>query len=369
MASLPAFPPRWPDVLPGLPSGARVAVLRLRSLGDALLGTPALTALARWRPDLRISYLIESQFAPVVAGNPDIADILLVPPGLAARADVARRLRSLRPALVINWHGGSTAAWLTRASGAPLRACFEGTRHAWAHNRLTPPVAPPPERPRLHTVEHQATLLFHLGLPITTLGPCRLIPSRVARQRVRARLNEKGIHGRFAFLNANPRSFTMRWAPSNYHRLLPWLAQECELPAVMARGRVSDVEAVEEQILGDLPPQCGALLTGTSVEDLIALIAESDFVIGSDGGPLHIAAALGKPVVALFSATDSDVWAPWQTPHRIVQNPFPCNPCPADRCYAFAQPECVLSLRVEQVQDAIRDLAAALRTVPGRESG
>lgn len=341
-----------------------MAVVRLRSLGDALLGTPALAALARWRPDLRLSYLIEEGLAPVVAGNPDIAEILTVPSGLAARAEVARRLRALRPELVVNWHGGSTAAWLTWASGAPLRACFAGTRHAWAHNRPTPPVAPPSGRPRLHTVEHQASLLFHLGLPMTRLGTCRLVPSPAARRRVRARLQAKGIHGRFAFLNANPRSFTMRWAAANYHRLLPWLAHECELPAVMARSRVSDVEAVEEQILGDLPAAVGALLTGTSVEDLIALIAEADFVIGSDGGPLHIAAALGKPVVALFSATDATAWAPWQTPHRIVQNPFPCNPCPADRCYAFAQPECVLSLRVEQVQAAVRDLAATLRAPP-----
>src|SRR5438876_9947704 len=95
-------------VLERLPEHARVAVIRLRSLGDCVLTTPALDILKQSRPDLRVAVVVEDRFAPVFEGNDSVAALLR--PSIPA-------LRSWRPELCLNLHGGSRSAALTAASG------------------------------------------------------------------------------------------------------------------------------------------------------------------------------------------------------------------------------------------------------------
>lgn len=297
--------------VPALPPEAGIAVIRLRSLGDTLLTTPALHALKVWRPDLRIAVAVEPRYSGVLAGNPDIAEIIEVPAGAAGRLRAVRALRHFKPALAVGLHGGSTAAFLARASGAPRRATFLGLRHGWAYNLHTPPKAPPPGRARLHTVEHVASLFEALGMPPTTLGPLQLFPSERARQRARQRLAQRGVTGPYAFLSTEARESGLRWPLPNFRDLAAWLRRERGLASVMASAAAGE-------------PVAGAtLISGTTVEELIALEAESELVVGNDGGPIHIAAALGKPVVALYSTTDIEVWSPWQARARCLQaNPL-----------------------------------------------
>jgi len=295
------------EVLPGLLPGAGVALLRLRSLGDIVLMTPALAALKAWRPDLRLAAVVESRFAAALAGNPDLAEVIAVAPGAAGRWNAVRALRRFRPTLAAGLHGGSSAAILARASGARYRANFAGLRNSWAYNRHVPPKSPAPGQSRMHTVEHVASLFEALGLPEVGLGPLRATANDAGRARMRQRLRECGVTGRFAFLNTEAREPGMRWPLARFGELAAWLQRERGLASVQAsagRGQAAD----------------GAvLLAGTTVEDLIALIAESDLVVGNDGGPVHLAAALGKPVVVLYSTTDVEVWRPWQARSRWLQ--------------------------------------------------
>jgi ADP-heptose:LPS heptosyltransferase len=108
-------------VLESLPDRGRVAVVRLRSLGDCVLTTPALDILKQSRPDLRIAIVVEDRFAPIFEGN-DALDAIL-PPAIPA-------LRNWGPALCLNLHGGSRSAALTAASGAEFRAGFAHFRFA-----------------------------------------------------------------------------------------------------------------------------------------------------------------------------------------------------------------------------------------------
>lgn len=335
-------------VLPALPHGAAVAVIRLRSLGDTVLSLPALAALKRWRPDLRLVYLVEPAFRPVVEGNPDIAAVVEVASDAAARWRALRQLRRERPQLAVGLHGGFTAAWLARGSGAPVRAHFLGLRHGWAFNVGAPPKSPPAGRRRLHAAEHVASLLEFLGMPPAPLAAAQIAVPAAARAGIRRRLREAGVEGPFAFLNAHPRSFTMRWPNGEYAALAAWLRRRWDLASVHAYAPGTRPDAIE-----------GVVGLSTSIAELVALEAEASLIVGSDGGPIHVGAALGKPTVAIFSSTDSEVWGPWRTPARIVQNPYACNPCRADRCYAFAQPECILSVSAAQVQAAVEALLTA----------
>ena len=104
-------------------------MLRLRSLGDCVLTTPALDILKRHRPDLRIAVVVEDRFRAIYEGNPDISEIL--PPTLAALRAGVRRSAS-------NLHGGTRSAWMTLLSGARYRAGFAHYRHQFAYNVRIP---------------------------------------------------------------------------------------------------------------------------------------------------------------------------------------------------------------------------------------
>jgi ADP-heptose:LPS heptosyltransferase len=291
-----------PEVLPHLPEGAAVALLRLRSLGDTLLLTPAMAALHQWRPDLRLVVLVEPRFAPVLAGNPDLAQVIEVPRHAPGRLTALAALRREQPQLVLGLHGGTAAAWLAWGCGAPVRAAITGLRHGWAYNQQVTV-----DR-GLHTVERNARLLEGLGMPPSPpLGPLRLFPSDAVRTLIRRRLLAQGVRGRFAFLSTEAREPELRWPLEHFAALAAWLEREHGLRSVQASAGAGQ------------PVKGAVMLDGTTVEELIALAAEADFVAGNDGGPIHIAAALGKPVFVAYSTTDIPVWTPWQTPARWLQ--------------------------------------------------
>ena len=80
--------------------------------------------------------------------------------------------------------------------------------------------------------------------------------------------------------------------------------------------------------------------------------------IGNDSGPMHLAAAVGTPTVAVWGSSDSRRWRPWGVEHRVVQNPFECNPCPGYRCLVADSPLCIESVTVDQVNAAVEEVLA-----------
>ncbi len=356
-------------ILPALPVGARIVFLRLRSLGDAVLSTPALEALRAWRPDLHLGYVIEDRFAAALAGQAELFVLRTrngagqsfsgAEPGISAALDfwpLARRLRQWKPQVAINLHGGSRATALMLAAGARYRAGFAGGANAWALNARTPPAPPPPGRRRLHGAEHIASLLYSLGLPAAPLGPARVIPQAGALAAVQARLRQAGIAGPYVFVHAGAREPRLVWPPE---RMAAWLNVLCRRhgwAAVMAREPGAS-RAAEEAVLARLEPSIrGACLADTNVAELIALIAGAEWAAGNDGGPLHVAAALGKPVIALFAATHPDIWHPWRTPHRLLRAGGGCAACPEPGCLREGQSPCIRAIGLDAALAAAREL-------------
>jgi ADP-heptose:LPS heptosyltransferase len=144
-------------VLEQLPPGARVAVIRLRSLGDCVLTTPALRLLKSARPDLSVAVVVEDRFRAVFSGNPDVERTL--PPSI-------RDLRTFRPDLCLNLHGGTRSARLTALSGAGWRAGFEHFPNRFLYNVRIPKAQEIlGVHRKVHTAEHLASAMFFLGVP------------------------------------------------------------------------------------------------------------------------------------------------------------------------------------------------------------
>jgi lipopolysaccharide heptosyltransferase II len=335
-------------ILPGLPRGAEVLIVRLRSLGDLVLSTPAIAAVHAWRPDLRLSVLVERPYAALLEGNPAVAEILLAKNFLA----MTRELRRRRFPVVFNQHAGPKSALLVAAAGAPVRVCWERRQFSFVYNVL----ASDPTGP-MHTVEHRLEQFYAAGLPRGPIPRAQVFPQPDARDAVARMLAEKGIATGCAYAVFRPgaKYFTKRWAIEKFAGIARWLREKHGIEPVFNLG------SGEAEIAEEVRRACGrefALLDELDLRQLIALIAGCRLFISNDSGPTHLAAAAGRPVVAIFGSSSSVHWRPWGTKHRVVQNDFPCNPCRGDRCYAFAEPRCILSVTLEQVHGACEALLA-----------
>lgn len=344
------------SLLPSLPPGARVLAVRLRSLGDTVLLTPALRALKQWRPDLRISVLLYRRFAPILAGNPDIEEVLPLDPegpqSLLAVAQMTATLRQRSFAACFNFHGGTMSALLTCVSGAPRRVCPEHFRFRFLYTDFSPPPETIFGRSAVHTAEVQLSLLRAAGLPAGKIPAARVIPQEAARRKVQEALRARGLASgaRYAVLHPVANFFTKEWPFDRYAALAAWLEERHALTPVFlcGPGESNRLDAVAQHSRKPL-----VRFDSLPLAEMVALIEGADLFVGNDSGPAHVAAALDRPTVVLFGSSNSVRWRPWKTRHEIVQNDYACNPCKGDRCYAFAQPECILSIRLDQVEAAV----------------
>jgi len=151
----PLAPARW-----DWETVKRVLVIRLRSIGDTVLATPSLFALKRFLPQAQVDILVEDWVAPLLVSHPNVDNVIELKRGsLASRMSVARRLRSERYDVVYNLHGGTTATFLTRATGARHRVGFRTYQYAKLHTELVPSRLLLWGQQKTHSVEQQLALL------------------------------------------------------------------------------------------------------------------------------------------------------------------------------------------------------------------
>jgi predicted lipopolysaccharide heptosyltransferase III len=342
-----------------LPKNSRVLFIRIRNLGEAVLDTANLRALKHWRPDLQITTLVEAIYTELYAADPEIEAIPLwrgardKRSSLGARLDVIRAIRRRGFAAVINLHGGPTSAQLTFLSGARHRAGAAHFRHRYAYNLRIPPAEEILGRRDLHTVEYQFGQFKWLGLPGATPAPTRLFTDPRMRETAREKLRELRLDPAKPYVVLAPTNefYTKRWAADRYAAIAERLSAR-GLQIVMT-GAPTDEQKAQLAAVQASTNQKLASLSALSIGELVALIAESKLFVGNDSGPAHIAAAVKTPLVALFGPASSVRWRPWQAPAELVQNYFPCNPCAMYTCEAFAEPECIKSISVEQVMNAV----------------
>jgi len=277
-----------------LPQGSRVALIRLRSLGDCVLTTPALDILKRYRNDLRIGICIEPRFQDLFDGNPDVEQIL--PPEPAA-------VRAFRPDLCLNFHGGSRSAQITALSGARYRAGFAHYRFSFLYNEHVPRAQEILRTDRVvHTAKHLASAMFHLGVPRCKIPRAKLPPY----------LDGPPPHVKenIAIVHPSATASSKTWPAANY-------------VAIAARLRQMGLEPVfigaEQDNLA--PFAAHRTVIGAPLKDVQKLIASAALFVGNDSGPAHVAAAFGVPVLVIFGDSDPAIWGPWRTAGEAITSP------------------------------------------------
>lgn len=271
-----------------IPAGARVAVVRLRSLGDCVLTTPALEILKSSRPDLEIGVVVEDRFASVFENNPDVAAVLT--PSLAA-------LRAWRPRLCLNFHGGNRSLRLTLFSGAAIRAGFAHFCCSWAYHVRIPA---PQEILRIHrtahTAEHLAAAMFYLGAKRRDVPRAKLFAERPPAAPP------------YAIIHPVATGEGKTWPAGKFTAVASHVARQLKLEPVIIAGPGEDLGAFRQF----------RTLIGAPLGEIKSLMAGASLFVGNDSGPAHMAAAFGVPVVVIFGRSNPVVWAPWKTASETI---------------------------------------------------
>jgi ADP-heptose:LPS heptosyltransferase len=342
-------------LLPGLPQGAEILVIRLRSLGDLVLETPALAALHSWRPDLRISVVVEPRFAAVLEGNPAIAELIFSSGNAFA---TAAKFRARHFPIVFNHHGGPRSAILTGFSGSPWRVGWTGYQYSFLHNVRVPDAKEFYGREAVHTVEHRISQFYWAGLPRGPIPNAAVFPQPDAMASVARKLAEKGIApgAPYGVLQPGARLPEMRWPVASLAELARWFRERHGVASVVNLG-AGDAEIAAE-VQREMR-NCSVLPEAPlDIRELIALVAGSRIVIGNDSGPMHIADALQRPSVAVFSVTDPAQWHPWRSPHRIVQTGATFHHPRGDKSIVVRNPRPISSIAFEEVRAACEESLA-----------
>jgi heptosyltransferase-3 len=322
------------NVLDALPQDASVVVIRLRSLGDTVLTTPALRLLKSARQDLRITVVLDDAFAPLLEHAPNVDHLIRASRG--HRTKTIRDIRKLSPDLCLNLHGGTSSALMTALSGAKYRAGFAHFSLGYVYNVKIPTAQEilglPSETP-VHTAQHLAAAAFHLGVPQQEIPTSQLAAQPLARDRP------------YAVLHVAAAYETKQWSSQHFRTVARHVAEQHNLEPVLIAGPGQD----------DLLDQFAGLtiLPGLNIPRLKSLMAGASLFVGNDSGPAHIAAAFGKPCVVIFGSSNSTTWGPWGTRSAIVETAWDCKPCAGDRCYAFDEPRCILSVDASSVTQAV----------------
>ncbi|MBK7082015.1 MAG: putative lipopolysaccharide heptosyltransferase III [Betaproteobacteria bacterium] len=347
----------------------RVLVIKLRHHGDVLLASPVCTVLQRAAPQAEIDALVYRETLPMLAGHPAIRVLHAIDRAakqrglraqLAAEWRLLRALRARRYDLVVHLTEHPRGAWLKLLLGAGAGVAPERERGGFWWRRAFAHRYPLPRATPRHTVETNLDALRRIGIwPEPRDKALVLVPGEAAQARVAALLAEHRLERRsFVVVHPGSRWLFKCWPAAATAAIIDRLAADgwaivlTGAPDPAERALVAAVRAATRASVVDL---VGEL----TLPELAALIGAARLFFGVDSAPMHMAAAMGTPTVALFGPSGDAEWGPWRVPHRVVASTAHCcRPCGNNGCGGSNHSDCLLTLPDVRVAAAIEDLLA-----------
>ncbi len=338
----------------------RLLIVKPSSLGDVVHALPTLAALRRRFPSSKLVWLVKWEWADVLEGNPDLDEVLAVDLSVQGWPAAIRAVREGRFDLVVDLQGLLRSAVLGWASGSATRVGFANGREGspWFYTHCVPvPDA------SMHAVDRYLLMARFLGAEPEKPGPSAFCLPRdpAAEARVEALLAAAGVQAGTMLVALNPsaRWMTKRWPAESFAAVGDWLQRQ-------GGARVAVVGSGKERSAGDevirLMRTTPLDLVGkTTMKELIALLRRLRVFITNDSGPMHLAAAIGTPVIAPFGPTDPARTGPYGEGHTILRSAVPCSPCFSRRCANVVELECLTTIRPQEV------IESAMKLLKGEE--
>ncbi len=344
-----------------------ILIVKTSAIGDVIHTVPSLWSLRAHFPDAHITWLVEESAADLLAGHPALNRVLVAGrktwmddlrtgrPYRAFRGLVqfVRRLRDTRYDLVIDFQGLiKSAVWVLLARGARKVGFGHGMEHA-EYSYLVLNERVPAVDMNQHAIERSLLLLKGIGVPTVDIRYALPISSAHETEAI-ALLRALGVHDqdRLAAMNPMARWPTKLWEPASFAALADRLEQEgiC----VVFTGGPDDQPALDE-ICRLMTARPRRLDGKTSLNTLAAVYRRAQVVVTTDSGPMHLAAAVGTSVVALFGPT-----APWRTGpygrnHIVLRTELSCSPCFKKQCLTtqYEERACMKRLTVDEAARAV----------------
>jgi heptosyltransferase-3 len=335
----------------------RALVVKLRHHGDVLLAAPVLSVLAA--RGLEVDALVYDDTAPMLEGHPALAHLFVVGrkwrqagfARLGLERRLFSRLRARAYGLIVHLTEHARGAWLARTLGARYsvapRAPDRGPFWRGSFTHFFPFIG------RRHMVEVNLDALRRIGVqPGMEERKVHFVAGAEAERRV-----ESLVAGPFVHLHPASRWRFKCWPAEKNADLVDRLAADGHR-VVLTAAPDPDESALVQAIVDRAKSRPLNLAGQLSIKELGALTRRAALFIGVDSMPMHLAAAMGTPTVALFGPSGESEWGPWNVAHRVVRSTHSCRPCGYDGCGSGKVSECLTVLGVEQVHGAARELLA-----------
>jgi len=339
-----------------LPSPPRkILIIKPSAIGDVVHALPVLNLLRRKWPAAHVSWLVTPACAGLLERHPQLDEAIRFERREFGRgwksptvaADFYRFTRSLRQRnfdLVIDLQGLFRSGWLAWSTRAPVRVGQASAREgAWLFYTHRVPTGSPEQ----HAVERYLTIAQALGCE---RGP---VEFQFAVDDADRRHVEALVPGRYAVLMPGTNWPTKMWPVERFAALVTPLRERFGLETVVAGG--PDTVELAAKI-----PGATNLAGRTDLRQLVALLERAELVVANDSGPMHIAAALGRPLVTPYGPTNPVRTGPYRRQDSVVRLDIPCSPCYSRKC---SHQSCLQWLGIEPV------LALAERQLKGCSAG
>ena len=332
----------------------RILVRGTNWIGDAVLTTPALAALRAGFPQARIALLAKPAVADLLQCHPAIDDIVLYRDpgphaGLGGKLSLAIQLNRGRYDLAILFQNAFEAAAVTALAGISNRYGYATDGRSFL---LTHRVPLTPKIRRKHQVEYYLELLRPMGIPVEPSAPTLWTTPGEDAAAV-AHLQAFGVKPDQVVIGMNPGSVygsAKRWLPERFAQVADRLAAEHEACVLIFGGKGE--EELGTAIAGMMTAPTIVFSGWTTVRQLMALVKRCRLFITNDTGPMHIAAAFGVPLVAIFGPTNPVTTSPYGRGHELVRHPVECSPCLLRECPIDHR--CMQGIGVDTVHAAAR---------------
>ncbi len=347
----------------------RALVIKLRHHGDVLVSSPVFSVLKAHAPQVEIDALVYADTAEMVTLHPAIAEVHTIDRKwkqlgavgqLKAELALYNTLKARGYDLIIHLTEHWRGAWLCRllkprwAVGPAVRGRSKRWKQSFTHIQTM-------HNPLRHMAESNLDSLRRIGIqPGPDERRLTLVPGPDAEATVAAHLAGFGLRGK-DFIHVHPASrwFFKCWPVERMAALVDCLQADGHV-VVLTAAPSQDEKNMLTAIQARLAKPAFSLSGQLSLKELAALTQASKLFIGVDSAPMHIAAAVGTPTVALFGPSGDKQWGPWGVPSCVVASTVhPCRPCGADGCGGGKVSDCLVSIAVDEVMAAAQELLDA----------
>ena len=323
-----------------------ILLIKPSSLGDIVHAMPTCAAIRLAYPKARLTWLVKRQWAGLVERIDGVDRVWPVDSTFKGWLSEVPRLRAEGFDLVVDLQGLFRSAAIGWLSGSPLLVGFANGREGspWFYSRR---VSVP--QSDMHAVDRYLLVAMAVGVVESGAPEFRFRLPQTDYEEVDGLLSRSGVQPGTSWVavNVSARWPTKRWPAASFAEVADRLQQEGYGAVVMIGGpdERADVAAVSAMMKTHAVDLSGA----TTVGLLPALLSKAALLITNDSGPMHIAAAVGTPMVALFGPTSAVRTGPYGMGHSVLAGDVPCRPCFSRTCHNALPLECLKLVSPQQV--------------------